>query len=308
MFMAIFGAAAVFCGVWALYFQLIVLKEKRITMERVENWIYSSNKQLSWSDALADKLDQTNWAKKLAPQLERASVRLRPAEYGVVLVAVGIGFAFFLYFGLGAHLVLSVGAGLSLTPFASKLFLKSRRNVYASKIDAQLSEACRLLSSAAQAGLSVPQGLEIVVKEMPTPIRGELGTVVQEIKLGRDLESALTDLLNRVSSRDLQVFVNALIIQRRVGGNLARVLSEMARTMEERKLIQQTIKAYTSQSRYTAYTLPLASLLVVFVMSKMVDGFELLFQNIFGYFVLMIFVTLQLLGIIIVRKISNIRV
>jgi tight adherence protein B len=308
MAIAIIGAAAVFCGIWALYYRFQVLKEKKVTTERVSNWLYQARKQLSWSDELVERLDEMNWAKNLAPKLERASISLRPAEYGVLMVAAGAALAALLIYGMGARPLLSISLATTVTPFASNWFLKSRRNVYAARIDAQLSEACRLLSSAAQAGLSIPQGLEIVVKEMPNPIRGELSTVVREVQLGRDIESALKDLLKRVSSRDLQVFVNALIIQRRAGGNLAKVLAEMARTMEERKIIHQTIKAYTSQSRYTAYMLPLASMIVMFVMSKMVEGFNLLFEHPLGYLVLFIFAALQLLGIVLVKKISDIRV
>src|SRR5690606_9285570 len=112
---------------------------------------------------------------------------------------------------------------------------------------------CRLLSSAARAGLSIPQGLELAVKELPAPIRNELGVVVQELQLGRHLEGALQKLLKRVHSQDLNVFVNALIIQQRSGGDLARVMAQMASTMEERKIISHIIRSFTPPSRYSAY-------------------------------------------------------
>src|SRR5690606_21608129 len=100
---------------------------------------------------------------------------------------------------------ISIVIAIVAVPIGSHFFLRSRRFVYVSRLNGQLSEACRLLSSAARAGLSIMQGLELVVEEMPNPIRKELGTVVQEVRLGRSLESALKDFIKRFeSSRDLR--------------------------------------------------------------------------------------------------------
>src|SRR5690606_23193546 len=167
---------------------------------------------------------------------------------------------------------------------------------------------CRLLSSAARAGLSIPQGLELAVKELPAPIRNELGIVVQELKLGRHLEGALQELLKRVYSQDLHVFVNALIIQQRSGGDLARVMAQMASTMEERKIVGQIMRSVMAQSRYSAYMLPIVSMFVIFVLSRMIDGFFDLFTSVFGMIIAGIFIVLQISGILLVRKISNIQI
>ncbi len=230
----------------------------------MNRWINSpiSGSQERWSDRLADRLDETKWAERLGPKLKKASIKIRPSEYGAILVMIGVLLVFLLHLGMDAPLWLSVLLSTLLIPFASKMFLGSRKFIYIHRVNNQLSEACRLLSSAARAGLSIPQGLELVVKEMPPPISDELGNVVRELQLGRDLELSLQDLLIRVNSRDIRVFINALIIQQRAGGDLGRVLSEMASTMEERKIIHKTIHASISQARYSAYLLPVVSVLM----------------------------------------------
>lgn len=304
---AVLGAGSVFCALMAIYSILQMRSSKQQTHEVIEKWM-QPDQEVRWSDNLADRLDQTAWAKRLEPQLKRASIKIRPAEYGAILFAIGFGLTLILYLGLDAPLWMGLLVGTSVTPLLSKLFLLSRRKVYVNRIDAQLSEACRLLSSAARAGLSIPQGLELVVKEMPSPIRDELGVTVRELQLGRDLEVSLRELLTRVSSRDLQVFVNALIIQRRAGGNLANVLSEMANTMEERKIIHQTIEASIAQARYTAYLLPAVSLLILFMMSKLIDEFFGMFTTFFGMVILAIFLGMQLIAFLLIKKISDIKI
>ncbi|EGK09947.1 integral membrane protein [Desmospora sp. 8437] len=306
---ALLAAGAAASIVWTVYYYLVFTNERKSAHEKLNEWMYQGVEKTSWSDSLSDKIDGTNWAKKIRPKLERASLDLKPSDYGSILF-LGVVILF-----IGLHLMagiesvwLSAIISLVVVPVGSNLFLRSRQHIYAQRMDSQLSEVCRLLSSAASAGLSIPQGLRLVVQEMPAPVKIELGRVVREIELGRDLEGALNDLLERIHTQDMKVFINALIIQRRAGGDLAKVMSQMAATMEERKIIHQTIKAVTSQARTSAYALPIISLLIAFMLSKMIDGFYDLFTTLPGMIVLALFVGLQVLGVVLVRKFSNIRV
>lgn len=303
----IMAGGAVFSGLMAIYFLLERILFKRITQNIVQNW-FQQTQTIRWSDSLADRLDNLAWSRKMESELKRAAIKLRPSEYGALLIASIFGVYVLLRCGMDAPLWLCLLAATWLPPLGSKLLLKSRRFLYIQKVDSQLSEACRLLSSAARAGLSIPQGLELVVQELPDPIREELGIVVKELQLGKDLELALKDFLKRVNSRDLQVFVNALIIQKRAGGDVAKVLSQMASTMEERKIIHKTIDATIAQARYSAYLLPFVSLFIVFLLSRLIDNFFELFTNFIGVIVLLIFVILQVIGFLLVRKIANVRV
>ena len=304
---ALLAGGSLFFAVWSLYFLISMRRDRSKTRERLSRWIKRGS-DMRWSDSLVERLDQMAWAKKLQPKLERASIRLRPAEYGGIVLVGGFLFGLVLSWFLEINKWICLVIGFSLAPVASNLFLLSRRHLYVSKIDDQLPEACRLLSSAARAGLSIPQGLELAVKELPAPIRKELEIVVQELQLGRHLEGALQELLKRVYSQDLHVFVNALIIQQRSGGDLARVMAQMASTMEERKIVGQIMRSVMAQSRYSAYMLPIVSMFVIFVLSRMIDGFFDLFTSVFGMIIAGIFIVLQIIGILLVRKISNIQI
>jgi tight adherence protein B len=78
--------------------------------------------------------------------------------------------------------------------------------------------------------------------------------------------------------------------------------------MEERKIISQIIRSVTAQARYSAYMLPVISIFIVFMMSRMIEGFFDLFTTFFGMIIAGIFVVLQIIGVLLVRKISNIEV
>ncbi|SDW87745.1 tight adherence protein B [Marininema mesophilum] len=301
------GAAA--CAIWALHYYLLLSNERKKAHDKLNDWMYKGLEKSSWSDSLADRVDGTEWAKKMRVKLDQASLDLKPSDYGSFLAMGLIGMIFIMNMMVGIESILvCVLISIVTVPVGSTAFLRSRQHIYAQRLDNQLSEACRLLSSAARAGLSIPQGLQLVVQEMPSPIKVELGRVVREIELGKDLEESVRDLQQRVNTNDIQVFANALIIQRRAGGDLARVMSEMASTMEERKIIHQTIRAVTAQARTSAYALPAISILIALMLSKMIDGFWELMSSLPGMIILGVFGLLQVLGVVLVKKFSQIRV
>src|SRR5690606_40643022 len=67
------------------------------------------------------------------------------------------------------------------------------------------------------------------------PISGpEFRGMVQQLRLGTSFEEVMQQLRERFVSKELNIFVSTVVIQHRVGGNLAEVLSIMADTLEER--------------------------------------------------------------------------
>ncbi|SFS85979.1 type II secretion system F family protein [Marininema halotolerans] len=301
------GAAA--SAIWALHYYLLLSNDRKKAHDKLNDWMYQGIEKTSWSDSVADRIDGTEWAKKMRIKLDQASLDYKPSDYSAYLFLGLIVVTLVMNLMVGIQsIILCIIIASVVIYFASSIFLKSRKHIYAQRLDNQLSEACRLLSSAARAGLSIPQGLQLVVQEMSAPIKNELGQVVREVELGRDLEDSVRDLYKRVETKDVQVFINALIIQRRAGGDLAKVMSEMASTMEERKIIHQTIRALTAQARASAYALPAMSILIAFMLSKMVDNFWGIMSNLPGIIILTIFALMQVLGVFLVKKISQIRV
>ena len=71
------------------------------------------------------------------------------------------------------------------------------------QINAQLGEALTLVSSSLRSGLSLPQGVELVVQEMEPPIAEEFAIVIKENRLGLAFDEALTNLAERVPTPDL---------------------------------------------------------------------------------------------------------
>jgi tight adherence protein B len=138
-----------------------------------------------------------------------------------------------------------VFAGLGLVvPRWVISYLRARRF---RQINAQLGEALTLVSSSLRSGLSLPQGVELVVQEMEPPIAEEFAIVIKENRLGLAFDEALTNLAERVPTPDLDMVVTAIVTIRETGANLAEVFDVIAHTVRERKKVEGKIQAMTAE-------------------------------------------------------------
>jgi tight adherence protein B len=106
-----------------------------------------------------------------------------------------------------------------------------------------------------QAGLSLPQAVDTVVREGTEPIAGEFRRALVEQRLGIDITDALEGVGERMESQDFSWVVMAIRIQREVGGNLAEILHTVSDTLREREYLRRQVKALSAEGRMSAWIL-----------------------------------------------------
>jgi tight adherence protein B len=151
--------------------------------------------------------------------------------------------------------------------------------------------------------------MQMVAEESPEPIRSEFALTVEEQSLGLEFRDALTHLMKRVDSMDLGFFVTAVILQRDTGGNLAEILENTARLIRDRFRVLGDVKTFTAQGRLTGtilMLLPLAMMGYMVVVSP--EYFKPMLESSGGRTALTVAGILQLLGMVAIGKIVNIRV
>jgi tight adherence protein B len=173
----------------------------------------------------------------------------------------------------------------------------------------QLVDVLVLMSGAVRAGYSLPQSLDVVVREMAAPASDEFRRVKHEISLGLSLSQALTNLTARMSNEDLYLVVTAININSQVGGNLVTMLDAVTNTIRERVRLFSEIRVLTSQQRFNAWLLTLMPFglgAVLFVLNP--EYMSRLFEP--GRFLCIPFGALfmVLLGNIVIRRLSKIEV
>jgi tight adherence protein B len=119
------------------------------------------------------------------------------------------------------------------------------------KFTNQLELVLRLMVSGLRAGLSVRQALMMVVEQAQDPARHEFMRVIGQTNIGISVYDALDQLAQRLTSNEMTMLTRAIRLQSQTGGNLAKVLEQLASTIKERRRLARKIKAITSEGRAT---------------------------------------------------------
>src|SRR3972149_7783424 len=131
------------------------------------------------------------------------------------------------------------------------------------------------------------QSFEFAGRQMEPPIALEIRRMLRDANLGLSAEDALVAMGERIDSRDLEMVLTAINIQRAVGGNLSEILDQVAFTMRERERIRGEISTLTSQQRMTGIViggLPIFMFITFMIMNPGYMG--LLFTEMAGRFML----------------------
>ncbi|MBM7855622.1 tight adherence protein B [Desulfohalotomaculum tongense] len=240
-------------------------------------------------------------------KLEEADVLLKGQEFVVIVLCSSLGAAFIV-----TAITLNPAGGLlagivgGLIPF---LLLSKARAKRLNNFNAQISDALTIMSNSLRSGFSFLQSMDMVRKELPDPIRKEFSRTFREINLGTTTEEALQNMARRIKSEDLDLVITAVLIQRQVGGNLAEVLDNIAETIRERIRIKREVKTLTAQGRISGVVIAvLPVLLAAFMFIANPSYIMELFTNQIGLIMLAAAITGEIIGMLLIKKIVNIKV
>lgn len=119
------------------------------------------------------------------------------------------------------------------------IYLRRQQGRRLTKFDNQLADMLSLMVNGLRAGYSIMQAMEAVSRELPPPISDEFRRLVQEMQLGIAMDASLENLTRRIPSKDLDLVVTAMNVQREVGGNLAEILDTISHTIRERVRLRE---------------------------------------------------------------------
>jgi tight adherence protein B len=191
--------------------------------------------------------------------------------------------------------------------FLPILLVKHYRKRRIKKFNVQLVDALQAMANAFKAGLTFPQAIEHVAREAQPPLAQEFGLFVKEIKLGVPLEEALINMGRRVGSDDLELVVVATNIARQLGGNMAEMFETISSVIRERFRLEGKIDALTSQGKLQGWVVAAMPAVLGLVLNYMrPDLMEPMMDHWFGYVLVTVIALMEVMGILIIRRIVNI--
>jgi tight adherence protein B len=203
-------------------------------------------------------------------------------------------------------LALVSGAVAAWLPSFLVARLRARR---VERFEHQLADALTTLSGAMRSGLTFRQGMGEVASLAQAPLGQEFRVFMREMQLGTSIEAALDNLSERVGSQELELFVSAAQIALKVGGNVAEMFDKLASTLRERFRIEGRIRTLTAQGKLQGVVI---GAMPIFVWV----GFDFfrpdltrpMMEHWFGLFIVLVILTLEVLGALVIRRIVQIEI
>lgn len=191
--------------------------------------------------------------KELELLLYRAGMPFTLVQFLLLTLTLGVGGPI-VALALGSPVLAVLLVCLGVLPLIYVLLRKRERM---RQFEAQMPEALDLICRALRAGISLEFGFRSVGDELNDPAGTEFSQVADEVSLGLDTRVALQNLAMRMNTSDMPFFVNAVLIQRETGGNLAEILDNLSNIIRDRIKFHGKVKSLVAQVKLQADILAL---------------------------------------------------
>jgi tight adherence protein B len=251
------GLGAVAAGVLLLVLVVLPAGPERVPLSRLDPSSAPSSSALAGAGAAAGAAVEKALAKRGrlaagAAALERAGMTTTLPDFVLVvgLATLAAGALGLLVGGVLLGLLLAAAA-----PLGAKLLLRFRAGRRQAAFADQLDDSLQLMAGSLRAGHSLLRAVDSVSQEAAEPTSVEFARIVNETRVGRDLNDALDEVAARMGSDDFVWVAQAIAIHREVGGNLAEVLDAVSHTIRERNAIRRQVKALSAEGKLSAIVL-----------------------------------------------------
>ena len=187
----------------------------------------------------------------------------------VLAAYIILHFALFLSALLALPLALVFGTLLPLQ------VLRIRRSNRMARFSEQLADALEVIVRSLRSGHPVSVSLAMVGKEMEDPIGTEFGLVVDEMTYGSDLPRSMKNLGARVGVPDLALLITAISLQSTSGGNLAEVLTNLARVLRDRYQLRRKVRSLSAEGRMSGWALGIMPIVLAAAIGLQNPGYYL---------------------------------
>jgi tight adherence protein B len=237
--------------------------------------------------------------------VDRAGVRLQTETFALIMIASAALTYMVVLAATNAAIALAAAIAGGAVPWLV-LELKGRRRSRA--FERQLPDILDTLAASLRAGHSFDQVIQSLAVDMPDPAGRELRRVVAASQLGRSVEESLAELGNRIRSEDLQFVLDAIVIQRQVGGSLAGLFELVAQTVRAREEFRRKLRALTSMPRTSANVLTVLPPVAALVMTIENPAYmHPLWHSSTGHLLILVGVCMVACGAVVLRRVGSVK-
>jgi Flp pilus assembly protein TadB len=193
---------------------------------------------------------------------------------------------------------LAIALGGAAAAGVPALLLRFAQSRYQRKFLEIFPEALDLIVRAVRSGLPAPEAIELATHEVRPPVGTEFQQILDELRIGTEMEEALHRAADRIRVPDFRFFAVSLLLQRQTGGGIAETLSNLSGIIRQRKALRMKARALTAEAQASAAivgTTPFVAGVGLFLINR--DLVSVLYIDPRGRFLLGIAVASLLSGI-----------
>lgn len=199
-----------------------------------------------------------------------------------------------------------IGACACMLPWLQARRLAKKRTA---EFEVQFPDALDLLIRALRAGHALSAGMQMVAEELQDPVSQEFMLAADEIKLGKEVPAALSNMAYRVETPDLPFFVVAVSIQQETGSNLTEVLENLSEVIRERFKLYGKVRSLTALGRASANILAIWPAVMLGALYTVNPGYIApLWETETGHTMSIIAIVMIVIGYVVCRKMATIEV
>lgn len=255
------------------------------------------------NDGANKTIGERKSGRRLRRLLEQGDSKLRPGEWVVMTLGVAllVGIIAALarsgVVGIIGFVLVWIGSYVKLVKAVGK-----RRDNFAN----QLSDILQMVSVSLRSGMSLPQAVQMVADEAPSPTGEEFRRVMAEQRVGRDLTESFRAMAARMESKDFEWVTSAIDINRSVGGDLAQILTRVEKTIRARNKVRGQVKAMSAEGKMSGAVLCSLPPGMLFMISLINPEFvEPLFEEKIGWALLFVAGSMLSMGWFWLSKLST---
>ncbi|MGH1419964.1 MAG: type II secretion system F family protein [Hyphomicrobiaceae bacterium] len=242
-------------------------------------------------------------------KLQRAGLFITEKLYWTCCVICGVVVGLIVFVSLESGLLRNLASVIAVfvgTFGIPKWYIAKRANKRQVKFLRELANSMDVIVRGVKSGLPLNECLQIVAREAPEPVCTEFKEVVDQQRVGVPLGEALERMTTRMPLPEVRFLAIVIGIQQSSGGNLSEALGNLSGVLRDRIKMQLKVKALSSEAK--ASTMVLASLppfvgIGMYIMSR--DYFLPLLNTTQGHFVIAIGVIMNVMGLLVMRKMIN---
>ena len=186
------------------------------------------------------------------------------------------------------------------------IFLISKNKLLKRERENDLLKAITIMNNSFKSGRSIMQSIELVSKELDSPLGLEFKKMYVDLTYGLSLDVVFQRFEDRVKLNDVKYITTSLTILNNTGGNIVKVFESVEKTFFNNKKLSDELKNLTASSKFLYYVLlfiPIIFIILIYILDN--TYFNPLFESTLGILIMITCLVLYITYIIVVKKVMK---